>query len=204
MNLHHSFLTSESKSINHTDHHDVSDGGDDGDPKPDGVTGHVLLLVVLGRCWGWGRRVHARWRVKERMFRAAVICVHERSAHHWKLKSHNTHNTCQKIQQLQKKMWEMPGCCYVWLLGPLAGPNVTAKLFWVFINTSIFHCECHLIPCDSRTNVWNQVIAGYIGSDGGQCIVGHHQWHDREHRTRTSWWKDKPRCFPAESYIINR
>lgn len=113
----HSFMISERKSINHTDHHDVPDGGDDGDPQPDGVTGHALLLFVLCRCWGWGRSVHAgRW-VKQRVFSAAVICVHERSAHHWKLK-HNTHKTRQKIQNIHKTMWETSGCCYVLLLRP--------------------------------------------------------------------------------------
>ncbi len=82
---------SESTSVDDSDHHDVSDGGDDGDPEPDGVAGHGLWLLLLARC-GRCRRccVHAGRGVKERVLRAAVVqrrCVHERAAaHHRKLK----------------------------------------------------------------------------------------------------------------------
>ncbi len=83
--------SSESTSVDDSDHHDVSDGGDDGDPEPDGVAGHGLWLLLLARCWRCRRCcVHAGRGVKERVLRAAVVqrrCVHERAAaHHRKLK----------------------------------------------------------------------------------------------------------------------
>lgn len=37
-----SICSSESAGVDNAHHHNVSDGGDDGDPEPDGIAGHGL------------------------------------------------------------------------------------------------------------------------------------------------------------------
>lgn len=84
--------SSESEGIDHPHYHYVPDGGDDGDPEPDGIAGHGLRLVLLAMC---GRRrcggVDAGRGVEEWVFAAVVVVgrgVHEGSCHHGDLR-HN-------------------------------------------------------------------------------------------------------------------
>lgn len=65
---------SEGAGVDHAHHHDVPYSRNDGDPQPDGVAGHGLLLVRLAvHRGGRGRRVDARRRVEERMLAAVVV-----------------------------------------------------------------------------------------------------------------------------------
>ncbi len=81
-----SICSSESAGIDNAHHHDVSDGGDDGDPEPNGIAGHRLRLVLLAMhrgCRGGG--VDTGWRVEERVLAAVVVIrrgVHEGSRHY--------------------------------------------------------------------------------------------------------------------------
>lgn len=84
-----SMCSSESAGVDDAHHHDVSNSGDDGDPEPDGVAGHGLLLVLLALYRGGrGGSVDAGRGVEERMLAAVVVIrrgVHEGSCHNWDL-----------------------------------------------------------------------------------------------------------------------
>lgn len=84
-----SICSSERAGVDNAHHHNVSDGGDDGDPEPDGVAGHGLRLVLLAVYRGGrGGGVDARGGVEERVLAAVVVIgrgVHEGSRHHWDL-----------------------------------------------------------------------------------------------------------------------
>lgn len=84
-----SICSSESAGVDNANHHNVSDGGDDGDPEPDGITGHGLRLVLLAVYRGGrGSGVDAGRGVEERVLAAVVVVgrgVHEGSRHHWDL-----------------------------------------------------------------------------------------------------------------------
>lgn len=77
--------SSESAGVDDANHHDVPDGGHDGDPQPDGVAGHGLRLVRLAvHRGGRGGGVHAGRRVEERVLAAVVVVgggVHEGARH---------------------------------------------------------------------------------------------------------------------------
>lgn len=79
--------SSEREGVDDAHHNDVPDGGRDGDPQPDGVPGHgLLLLLLIVSCQSGG--VDASRGVEERVIRAVVIVrrwVHEGSCHHWDL-----------------------------------------------------------------------------------------------------------------------
>lgn len=87
--------SSESEGVDHAHYHYVPHGGDDGNPEPDGVTGHGLGLVRLAV--GGGRRgggVDAGRGVEERVLAAVVIVgggVHEGPRHHGDLRSNQLH-----------------------------------------------------------------------------------------------------------------
>lgn len=69
-----STCSSESTGVDDAHHHDVSDGGDDGDPEPNGVTGHRLGLILLAvHRGGRGSGVDAGGGVEERVLAAVVI-----------------------------------------------------------------------------------------------------------------------------------
>lgn len=66
--------SSESEGIDHPHYHYVPDGGDDGDPEPDGVAGHGLRLILLAVCGGRRRGgVDAGRGVEERVLAAVVV-----------------------------------------------------------------------------------------------------------------------------------
>lgn len=67
-----SFQRSEREGVDDAHHYDVPDGGGDGDPQPDGVSGHgLLLLLLVVSCQSGG--VDASRGVEERVIRAVVI-----------------------------------------------------------------------------------------------------------------------------------
>jgi len=73
----------ERERVDDADHHDVADGGDDGDPQPDGVAGHGLRLLLLA-VYARGAGVHAGRGVEERVLAAVVVVgrgVHEGPRH---------------------------------------------------------------------------------------------------------------------------
>lgn len=76
---------SERAGVDNAYHHNVSNGSDDGDPEPDGIAWHGLLLVRLAVYRGCrGRGVDTGWRVKERVLATVVIIgwgVHKGSCH---------------------------------------------------------------------------------------------------------------------------
>ena len=80
---------SEGAGVDDAHHHNVANGGDDGDPEPDGIAGHRLRLVLLAVYRGGrGSGVDAGWWVEERVLAAVVVIgrgVHEGSRHHWDL-----------------------------------------------------------------------------------------------------------------------
>lgn len=81
--------SSEGAGIDDAHHHNVANGGNDGDPEPDGIAGHRLGLVLLAVYRGGrGSGVDAGRGVEERVLAAVVIIgrgVHEGSRHHWDL-----------------------------------------------------------------------------------------------------------------------
>lgn len=82
--------SSESEGVDHPHYHYVSDRGDDGDPEPDGVTGHGLRLVLLAVCGGHRRGgVDAGRGVEEWVLATVVVIgwgIHEGPRHHWDLR----------------------------------------------------------------------------------------------------------------------
>lgn len=80
---------SEGAGVHHAHHDNVSNGGNDGDPEPDGIAGHGLRLILLPvHRRGRGRGVDAGRRVEERVFAAVVVIgrgVHEGPRHDWDL-----------------------------------------------------------------------------------------------------------------------
>lgn len=69
-----SICSSESAGIDNANHHNVSDGGDDGDPEPDGIAGHGLRLILLAvHRGGRGSGVDAGRGVEERVFTAVIV-----------------------------------------------------------------------------------------------------------------------------------
>lgn len=66
--------SSESEGIDHPHYHYVPDGGDDGNPEPDGVAGHGLRLILLAVRGGRRRGgVDAGRGVEERVLAAVVV-----------------------------------------------------------------------------------------------------------------------------------
>lgn len=87
-----SICSSESAGVDNAHHNNVSNSGDDGDPEPDGITGHGLRLILLAvyRC-SRGSSMDAGRGVEERVLAAVVVIgrgVHESSRHNWDLRSH--------------------------------------------------------------------------------------------------------------------
>lgn len=71
-------LNSEGAGVDDSDHHDVRDGGRNGDPEPDGITGNPLRRLLLVKS-------DAGRGVEERVICAVVIVwrrVHEDARHH--------------------------------------------------------------------------------------------------------------------------
>ena len=85
-------MDSEGEGVDDSDHDDVADGGHDGDPEPDGVAGHLLLVVGWGLGGGGGgcRHVNAGRGVEEGALGAVVVVgrgVHEGTRHHRDLRA---------------------------------------------------------------------------------------------------------------------
>lgn len=96
--------SSESEGIDHPHYHYVSDGGDDGNPEPDGVAGHGLRLVLLALRGGRRRGgVDVGRGVEERVFATVVVVrrgVHEGPRHHRDLRSNDFDSWSKLVNHL--------------------------------------------------------------------------------------------------------
>lgn len=76
-------MISEGAGVDDSDHHDVCDGGRNGDPEPDGIAGNPLRRLLLVKS-DTGRGV------EERVIRAVLVIrrrVHEGARHHGDLRT---------------------------------------------------------------------------------------------------------------------